>query len=119
MTSAPASANLLPASDEGRATPRTAPTVVIATLEPVRGQTGVQTHSRTLHAGLTGIGHPCVLRTPIEGLSPWVPVFAIRPLILNRLKNKTWSTWWLRRWHEAALRGGLHGSPGPTTWPPS
>jgi len=107
MTSAPASANLLPASDERCAAPRTAPTVVIATLEPVRGQTGVQTHSRTLHAGLTGIGHPCVLRTPIEGLSPWVPVFAIRPLILNRLKNKTWSTWWLRRWHEAALRGGL------------
>src|SRR6185503_20072462 len=88
-------------------TPSAATTVVIATLEPVRGQTGVQTHSRTLHAGLSGIGHRCVLRTPIQGISPWAPVFAVRPLVLNRLKNKTLSTWWLRQWHEAALRGGL------------
>jgi glycosyltransferase involved in cell wall biosynthesis len=107
MTSASASPNVLPTQREGVAEPEDAPTVVIATLEPVRGQTGVQTHSRTLHAGLTGIGHRCLIRTPIHGFSPWVPVFALRPLVLSRLKNKTWSTWWLRQWHETALRGGL------------
>jgi len=107
VTSASATTEILPERHEGVAAPAPASTVVIATLERAFGQTGVHTHSRTLHAGLTGIGQRCVVRTPIQGLSPWAPVFAVRPLILNRLKNKTWSTWWLRRWHEAALLGGL------------
>ncbi|HEY8748825.1 MAG TPA: glycosyltransferase family 4 protein [Tepidisphaeraceae bacterium] len=108
MTSASASPVTIATPDSaGFPAPAVAPTVVIATLAPVHGETGVQTHSRTLHAGLTGIGHTCLLQTPLASSRMWVPIFAIRPLILGRLKNKTWSTWWLRKWHEAALLRGL------------
>jgi len=108
MTSAPASPTAIaPSVGEGFASPVASPTVVIATLAPIRGETGVQTHSRMLHAGLTRIGHECVVQTPLGASKLWTPVFAVRPLLLKHLKNKTWSTWWLRNWHEAALRGGL------------
>jgi glycosyltransferase involved in cell wall biosynthesis len=108
MTSAPASPTAIaPTVGDGFAAPVISPTVVIATLAPVRGETGVQTHSRMLHAGLTENGHDCIVQTPLTGAKLWAAVFAVRPLLLKRLKNKTWSTWWLRKWHEAALRGGL------------
>jgi glycosyltransferase involved in cell wall biosynthesis len=109
MTSAPASAApIAPSAGEGYASPVASPTVVIATLAPIRGETGVQTHSRMLYAGLTGIGHECFVQTPLGASKLWTPVFAVRPLLLKRLKNKTWSTLWLRNWHETALRGGLN-----------
>jgi glycosyltransferase involved in cell wall biosynthesis len=86
--------------------PSAAPTIVIATIEPIEGETGVQTHSRVLRSGLAAAGHPCLIHTPLVRSRRWAPVFALRPLVLRRL-NPTWSTWWLRHWHEAALHGGL------------
>jgi glycosyltransferase involved in cell wall biosynthesis len=108
MTSASANpATISRSAGKGFTAPAAAPTVVIATLEPIRGDTGVQTHSRMLHAGLTGAGRSCIIQTPLAGTRIWIPIFAVRPLFLHRLKNKTWSTWWLRKWHEAAVYGGL------------
>jgi glycosyltransferase involved in cell wall biosynthesis len=103
MSCAPAQAVLPRRSD---AVAADASTVVIATIAPVVGQTGVQTHSRALHAGLRGSGRACIIQSALTSSRRWAPVFAIRPLLLHRL-NSTWSTWWLRHWHEAALRGGL------------
>lgn len=82
------------------------PKVIVATIARIAGETGVQTHSRVLSTGLTGAGHSCLVQTPWVSNPHWVPIFALRPLLLKRL-NKTWSTWWHRRWHESALRGGL------------
>lgn len=109
MSSAPAATTIplaQPHDGSAHAEPAKTATIVIATLEPVRGETGVQTHSRTLHAGLTTAGQPCVLQTPLAHTRLWVPVFAVRPLLLKRV-SPTLSTWWLRHWHEAALRGGI------------
>jgi glycosyltransferase involved in cell wall biosynthesis len=80
--------------------------LVIATIEPLKGHTGVETHSRALSAGLNSVGHHSVIQTPLVANRRWAPVFAVRPLLLQKL-NTTWSTLWLRHWHEHALRGGL------------
>jgi len=108
MSSAPAASpvSIAPVQDGAAHAAHAAAAIVVATVEPVRGETGVQTHSRALQAGLASIGQPCVLQTPLAHSRMWMPVFALRPLLLHRL-NKTWSTWWLRHWHEAALRAGL------------
>ncbi|HSZ54073.1 MAG TPA: glycosyltransferase family 4 protein [Tepidisphaeraceae bacterium] len=104
MSCAPAQ-TVLPRGPD--AAPADTSTVLIATIEPLVGPTGVQTHSRALEAGLRSAGRPCMIQSALMGNRRWAPVFAIRPLLLRRL-NSTWSTWWLRHWHEAALRGGLN-----------
>ncbi|MGN6507613.1 MAG: glycosyltransferase family 4 protein, partial [Tepidisphaeraceae bacterium] len=83
--------------------------VVIATLNRPEGATGVHTHTRSLSAGLRAKGFGCDVVTPFSGSRVWLPIFAVRPLVLNRL-NPTWATLWYRSWHQAALRANLHRS---------
>jgi glycosyltransferase involved in cell wall biosynthesis len=80
--------------------------LIIATIAPAQGETGVQTHSRTLLSAFGETKVPCSLQTPRQAGNIWVPIFALRPLLVSRI-NKTWSTWWLRHWHEIALRHQL------------
>lgn len=70
------------------------------------GYTGVQTHTRLLQQGLEESGVPCALVTPFSGGKHWLPVFALRPLLLTHL-NRNWSTRWHRYWHFVALRANL------------
>src|SRR2546422_1271603 len=51
-------------------------------------------------------GVACDIVSAFSGSKKWLPVFAIRPLLLHRM-NKSWSTLWHRRWHMAALRENL------------
>ena len=80
--------------------------VAIATIMRPEGYTGVQTHTRLLHGGIAQAGFPCSVLTPFSGSKKWLPVFAVRPILLHRL-NKNWSTRWHRHWHFAALRENL------------
>ena len=93
-------------SEAGAARIEPAAMLVIATIAPLLGETGVQTHSRTLLSAFTSARVRCSLQTPLKAGTIWVPIFAVRPLFLSRI-NKTWSTWWLRHWHEMALRRQL------------
>jgi glycosyltransferase involved in cell wall biosynthesis len=82
------------------------PAVVIATVNREHGSTGVHTHTRALRDGLIAAGVGCEVVTPFDGSLAWVPVFAVRPLVLNHL-NRTWATLWYRHWHGAAVRANL------------
>ena len=82
------------------------PTVVIATVNREHGSTGVHTHTRALRDGLVAAGVNCELVTPFTGTRAWLPVFAVRPLVLNRV-SPTWATLWYRYWHGAAVRANL------------
>ncbi len=85
---------------------RAARGVVIASINRPEGDTGVHTHTRMLAGGFRAGGVPCEIISPFDGSRKWLPIFALRPLVLKRL-NKTWSTLWHRRWHAAALRENL------------
>jgi glycosyltransferase involved in cell wall biosynthesis len=93
-------------SNASTASSKGAAMLVIATVAPIVGETGVQTHSRTLLSAFSAAKVPCVLQTPRKTSTLWVPIFAVRPLLLSKI-NKTWSTWWLRHFHELALRKQL------------
>src|SRR3954462_13927265 len=80
--------------------------VTIATINREEGDTGVHTHTRMLAAGLRDAGVTCDVVSPFSGSKKWLPIFAVRPLVLKKL-NKTWSTLWHRRFHAAALRENL------------
>ena len=80
--------------------------VILASINRVEGDTGVHTHSRMLAAGLHATGIDCNVVSAFNGSKKWLPVFAIRPLLLYQV-NKTWSTLWHRRFHRAALRENL------------
>ena len=82
------------------------PTVVIATVNREHGSTGVHTHTASLRDGLIAAGINCDVVTPFDGSRAWLPVFAVRPLVLNRL-SPTWATLWYRHWHGAAVRANL------------
>ncbi len=82
------------------------PSVVIATVNREHGSTGVHTHTRALRDGLIAAGIDCELVTPFSGSRGWLPLFAVRPLLLNRL-NPTWATLWYRHWHGVAVRANL------------
>src|SRR6202012_1995879 len=69
------------------------------------GDTGVQTHTRTLQEGLRAAGVACEVVTPLASPRFWLPIFAVRKLIGPF--NRTWSTQWYRRWHGVALRQAL------------
>lgn len=80
--------------------------VVIATINRAEGDTGVHTHTRMLCEGLRAANVSCDVVSPFSGSKKWLPVFAVRPLLLNRV-NRTWSTLWHRRWHMSAVRENL------------
>src|ERR1700721_1642790 len=78
-------------SETGAAPAEDTALLVIATIAPVAGETGVQTHSRLLLSAFTAAKVRCLLQTPRKAGTMWVPIFAVRPLLLSRI-NKTWST---------------------------
>ena len=80
--------------------------VVIATVNREQGSTGVHTHTRSLRDGLVAAAASCDVVTPFDGSRAWLPIFAVRPLVLNRV-NPTWATLWYRHWHGAAVRANL------------
>ncbi|MEA2736148.1 MAG: hypothetical protein QOE14_2599, partial [Humisphaera sp.] len=88
------------------AQPRRIGAVVIATINRPEGDTGVHTHTRMLQAGLNAAGVRCDVVSAFAAGPHWLPVFAVRPLLLQRI-NKTAATLWHRRWHMAALRSAL------------
>jgi glycosyltransferase involved in cell wall biosynthesis len=77
--------------------------VIIATIERPQGDTGIHTHTRSLMDGLKRAGIECELANPFAAGAKWLPIFAVRKLLLKRV-NKTWSLRWYRHWHYAALR---------------
>lgn len=79
--------------------------IVIATINRPTGDTGVHTHTRALHEGLSAAHVPCRVVSPFSQSPWWLPVFAARRVFL-RLSPEH-SLHWYRRWHAAALRGNL------------
>lgn len=89
--------------------PTDSPNMVIATLsnpDPKGGWTGVHTHTRILYDGVINAGIRCTEINPFSGSKKWLPVFAVRPLLL-RYVNKDWSTYWYRHWHLLAIHENL------------
>ena len=83
--------------------------LLIATVARSEGDTGVQTHTRMLREGVARVGPPCTVVSPFSGSRKWLPVFAVRPLLLHRI-DRSLSTRWYRHWHLAALRENLRRS---------
>ncbi|HET6248023.1 MAG TPA: glycosyltransferase family 4 protein [Tepidisphaeraceae bacterium] len=104
-TAIPAAGALPRANDTGATPSQAISKVVIATISPLVGDTGVQTHTRSLHDGLIAGGNECVIQTPHTGHPWWLPIFGVRR-IFGPL-NQSWSTRWYRRWHAMALRNAL------------
>jgi glycosyltransferase involved in cell wall biosynthesis len=80
--------------------------VAIATLNRLSGVTGVHTHTRVLTGGLAEAGIASTVISPFSGSRAWLPLFAVRPLVLKRLMP-TQGTLWYRYWHATALRANL------------
>src|SRR5438132_9584584 len=95
-----------PAASPPVRTMRAISRVVIATINRPEGDTGVHTHTRMLAGGLRQAGVACDVVSAFSGSKKWLPVFAVRRLLLHRI-NKSWSMLWHRRWHRAALRENL------------
>src|SRR6185437_4100023 len=68
--------------------------IVITTINPAIGDTGVQTHTRALHEGLAAAGLSCSVQTPFSRPAKWLPIFGVRKLLGP--VNRTWSTRWYR-----------------------
>ena len=79
--------------------------IVIATISRLVGDTGVQTHTRSLNEGLLAAGATSIVQTPFSARAWWLPIFGIRR-IFGPL-NRSWSTRWYRRWHASALNDAL------------
>ena len=80
--------------------------VVIATIFPEQGGTGVHTHFWQLRGYLEKYGTPTTLVTPFSWGRPLTyPVFAPR-LVLVRCSGSA-SVIWYRHWHEVFLRNAL------------
>jgi glycosyltransferase involved in cell wall biosynthesis len=86
--------------------PRRITSVCIATINRPDGDTGVHTHTRMLASGLDAAGVRCDVVSAFDAGPLWLPVFAVRPLLLKRI-NSTASTLWHRKWHMTALRAAL------------
>jgi glycosyltransferase involved in cell wall biosynthesis len=81
--------------------------LVIATILPEVGITGVHTHIKQLRGYLEGKGMATTLVTPFSWGGPLsYPVFGVRPLILERCSGPA-SVFWYRYWHEVFLRNAL------------
>jgi glycosyltransferase involved in cell wall biosynthesis len=83
------------------------PPLIIATILPEEGVTGVHTHIQQLRQYLKENGMASTLVTPFS----WArllsyPVFGLRPLILERCNGPA-SVAWYRYWHEVFLRNAL------------
>jgi glycosyltransferase involved in cell wall biosynthesis len=81
--------------------------MIIATILPEEGVTGVHTHIRQLRRYFEENGMATTLVTPFSwgGLLSY-PVFGLRPLILERCSGPA-SVVWYRYWHEVFLRNAL------------
>lgn len=80
--------------------------LVIATVLPPEGITGVHTHFHQLRRYLEGRRTPAVLITPFSWVKALVwPVFALR-LPLHPFSGSA-SVWWYRYWHEIFLYRAL------------
>jgi len=81
--------------------------LVVATILPEEGITGVHTHIRELRRYLTEHGMPTTLVTPFSWARPLsYPVFGVRPLILERCSGSA-SLVWYWYWHEVFLHNAL------------
>jgi len=80
--------------------------VCIATINRPEGDTGVHTHTRMLAAGLGAAGMRCDVVSAFDAGVQWLPVFAVRPLLLKRISS-TAATLWHRKWHRSALKSAL------------
>src|SRR5207253_4964662 len=88
------------ASSSSSRADRTISRLTIATINRPEGDTGVHTHTRVLESGLRDAGVSCDVVSAFSGSRKWLPLFAVRPLLLHRI-IKSWSTWWHRKWHGA------------------
>ena len=76
--------------------------ILLATIMRAQGETGVQTHVRTLLAWLQTQEQPAGLLTPFDAPRWQVyPVFGLRRVI-ERL-NRSAGVWWYRHWHALFL----------------
>jgi glycosyltransferase involved in cell wall biosynthesis len=81
--------------------------VMVATILPEEGVTGVHTHIQQLRRYLKENGMATTLVTPFSWGGPLsYAVFAVRPLILERCSGPA-SVVWYRYWHEVFLRNAL------------
>jgi glycosyltransferase involved in cell wall biosynthesis len=81
--------------------------LVIATILRGDGITGVDTHIRQLRRYLEESGTDSTLITPFSwGRALTVPVFGLRPLVLDRFFKPAGVAWYLH-WHEVFLRNAL------------
>jgi glycosyltransferase involved in cell wall biosynthesis len=81
--------------------------LIIATILPEQGITGVHTHIRQLRQHLEERGRNSALITPFSwgGVLSYL-VFGVRPLMLDRFSGQA-SVVWYRYWHEIFLRNAL------------
>ena len=83
------------------------PPVIVATILPEEGVTGVHTHIEQLRRYLRENGMATTLVTPFSWGGPLsYPVFGLRPLVLERCSGPA-SVAWYRYWHEVFLRKAL------------
>jgi glycosyltransferase involved in cell wall biosynthesis len=81
--------------------------IVIATYANPNGSCcGVRVHTHVLYDLIINAGIGCTEINPFSGSKKWLPIFAVRPLILRHV-NKDWSTCWYRYWHFLAIRENL------------
>jgi glycosyltransferase involved in cell wall biosynthesis len=80
--------------------------IIIASLNRPKGITGVHTHTAALCDGLEQFDCAAQHVNPFSGSQAWLGLFAVRPLLLDRI-SRTAGTLWYRHWHAAALRANL------------
>jgi glycosyltransferase involved in cell wall biosynthesis len=81
--------------------------LLIATILPVDGTTGVDTHIRQLRRYLEECGTASTLVTPFSwGRLLTYPIFGLRSLVLERFSPSASLAWYLH-WHEVFLRNAL------------
>lgn len=80
--------------------------VIVATIERPQGDTGIHAHTGALLDGLNRAGIETELANPFSAGAKWLPMFALRKLLIKPI-NKTWGLRWYRHWHGAALRESL------------
>ena len=78
LAAAPVTPNTVRAQVPAAPASSCAPRLFIATINPLIGDTGVQTHTRSLHDGLAAGGIACDVVTPFSGTGRWMPIFALQ-----------------------------------------
>lgn len=96
-----------PDADDGRLLEEASLPLVIATILPEEGDTGVQTHIGQLRRYLMECDAVATVVTPFSwARAPTVPIFGLRLALLRR--SGAASVAWYRYWHELFLRYALH-----------